>query len=36
MNLARELQQGIEDVNTPVDNLDAVIANHASGLRAKV
>jgi hypothetical protein len=43
MNLARELQQGIEpfpashgevyrvramDVNTPVDNFDAVIASH--------
>jgi hypothetical protein len=51
LNLARELQQGIEpfpashgdiyrvramDVNTAVDDFDAVIANHGSGLRAKV
>ena len=50
LNLARELQQGIEpfpashgdiyrvramDVNTAVDNFDAVIASHGSGLLAK-
>jgi len=47
LNLARELQQGIEpfpashgdvyrvramDVNTAVDNFDAVIASHGNGL----
>jgi len=51
LNLARELQQGIEpfpashgdiyrvramDVNTPVDNFDAVIASHGSSLLAKI
>jgi len=51
LNLARELQQGIEpfpashgdiyrvramDVNTQVDNFDAMIASHGSGLLAKV
>ena len=51
LNLARELQQGIEpfpashgdiyrvramDVNTPVDNFDAMIAGHGSGLLAKI
>ena len=50
LNLARELQQGIEpfpashgdiyrvramDVHTPVDNFDAMIASHGSGLLAK-
>jgi hypothetical protein len=50
LNLARELQQGIEpfpashgdvyrvramDVNTQIDNFDAVIASHGSGLLAK-
>ena len=50
LNLARELQQGIEpfpashgdvypvramDVNTAVDDFDAVIASHGSGLLAK-
>jgi hypothetical protein len=50
MNLARELQQGIEpfpashgdvyrvramDVNTALDDFDAVVANHGSGLLAK-
>ena len=50
LNLARELQQGIEpfpashgdiyrvramDVNTPIDNFDAVIASHGNGLLAK-
>ena len=50
LNLARELQQGIEpfpashgdvyrvramDVNTALDNFDAVIASHGSGLLAK-
>jgi hypothetical protein len=51
LNLARELQQGIEpfpashgdiyrvramDVNTAVDDFDAVLASHGSGLLAKV
>ena len=51
LNLARELQQGIEpfpashgdvyrvramDVNTRVDDYDAVIAEHGSGLVAKM
>jgi hypothetical protein len=51
LNLARELQQGIEpfpashgdiyrvramDVNTAVDDFDAVIAEHGSGLVAKM
>ena len=51
LNLARELQQGIEpfpashgeiyrvramDMNTAVDDFDAVIAEHGSGLVAKM
>jgi len=51
LNLARELQQGIEpfpafqgdayhvramDVNTQLDEYDAVIAEHGSGLVAKM
>jgi hypothetical protein len=51
LNLARELQQGIEpfpashgdiyrvramDVNTALDDFDAMIASHGSGLVAKM
>ena len=51
MNLARDLQQGIEpfqashgdlyrvramDVNTAVDDFDAMIASHGNGLIAKI
>ena len=51
LNLARELQQGVEpfpashgdicrvrvmNVNTQVDNFDAMIAGHGSGLLAKI